>query len=84
MIEPVDASMDKPAGAENVPPEVPTRVTFCTPAVRHHDDPVKDIIAEGNEVIVIGLVAVTTPQPPAACIVLVTVYVPAILAVKFT
>ena len=33
---------------------------------------------------VMGLVAVTTPHPPAAAIVLVTVYVPDVLAAKFT
>ena len=34
--------------------------------------------------IVIEAVAVTTPQPPAAAIVLVTIYVPGVLADRFT
>ena len=42
------------------------------------------MVAAGEAVIVILLVAVIILQPPAATIVLVTVYVPAVLADKFT
>ena len=40
------------------------------------------MVAEGSAVIVTEVVAVTTAHPPAAAIVLVTVYVPGVLAAK--
>ena len=42
------------------------------------------MVAAGNVLIVIELVAVTKAQPPAAAMVLVTVYVPAVLAERST
>jgi hypothetical protein len=42
------------------------------------------MVADGNAVIVIVLVADTTAHPPAADIVLVTVYVPGVLAERST
>jgi hypothetical protein len=85
LISPVEALIDKPAGvAAKVPPVVPTNVTLCRPSEPHHGEPEYVIVADFGSVIVIGLVAVTCPQPPAASIVLVTVYVPAVLLIKST
>ena len=85
VIAPDTALILNPAGAAlYTPPGVPVSVTFCTPAVLHHGEPVYDMLAVGNAVMVIGEVAVTTPQPPAAAIVLVTVYVPGVLADRST
>ena len=82
-IAPVEALIDKPAGAEYVPPAVPVRFT-ATDDSEVHNGPVYDIVANGTAVTVILLVADVAGQPPAAAILLVTVYVPAVLVVKFT
>jgi hypothetical protein len=39
VIAPVVGSIDKPAGAEKVPPVVPARFTFWTPSEAHHGEP---------------------------------------------
>jgi hypothetical protein len=65
VIAPVVGSIDKPAGAEKVPPVVPTRVTFWTPSVVHHGDPEYVIVAEGCVVTVTLVVGVlTVPHVP--------------------
>ena len=56
-----------------MPPVVPVLVTLTGPADLQNGVPVYEIVAAGRVVIVIGLVAVTTAQPPEAAIVLVTV-----------
>ena len=80
MICPVPALRLNPAGEEvYAPPEVPVNVTLCTPAEVHHGDPEYEILAVGNVVIVTAAVDVTAEHPPAAAIVYVTVYEPAVL-----
>jgi len=86
VIAPVPGSMDNPAGALKVPPvyaPVPLNVTDCAVLTVVQKGPAYEIVAVGTAVIVTELVAVTCGHPPAAAIVLVTVYVPAVLAAKF-
>jgi hypothetical protein len=64
VIAPVPGLIVKPAGAENVPPVVPVRVTVWIPSVVHHGEPEYEIDALGRAVIVIGAEADATPQPP--------------------
>jgi hypothetical protein len=79
VIVPVPGSIVSPAGALNVPPVVPVSVTDCGDALAHHGDPVYEIVADGDALIVTAVVVVTIPQPPAAAIVYVTIYVPILL-----
>jgi hypothetical protein len=72
---PVPALIVNPAGdAVYIPPLVPVKVTGCAVATDLQNGvPAYVMLAVGNAVIVIGVVAVTTAQPPDAAIVLVTV-----------
>jgi hypothetical protein len=57
-----------------MPPVVPVLVTaWAATRLLQKGDPAYDIVAAGNVVIVMELVAVTAAQPPEAAIVLVTV-----------
>jgi hypothetical protein len=53
------------------------------PVIPEHIDAGPVIVGTGEAFIVTGAVAVTTPHPPAAAIVLVTVYMPGVLADRF-
>jgi hypothetical protein len=76
---PVAALIVNPAGeAVYVPPAVPVRVTFCTVALLAQKGPAYEIVALGAVVMVTLAVVVNAAQPPAAAIVYVTVYVPAV------
>ena len=84
-ISPVEGSIVSPDGdALKTPPVVPVRVTPCAAVTEEQNSPLYPIVACGRTVIVTGEVAVTTPHPFAAAIVLVTRYAPGVLPARLT
>ena len=74
MIAPVVASIDKPAGALNVPPAVAVCVTGCAVVtVVQNGLPAYEMVPEGAAVMVTVVVAENAPHPPAGGTVYVTV-----------
>ena len=66
LIAPVAALITTPAGAVYVPPAVPVCVTVAVP-VAQYGDPAYAIVAVGNAVIVIEVVAVLLHAPTVNC-----------------
>jgi hypothetical protein len=74
VIAPELALIVNPEVEEYLPPAVPVLVTGCVDvSLLQKGVPAYDMVAAGEVVIVIVLVAVTIPQPPAAANVFVTV-----------
>ena len=74
VIAPVELLIESPAVEEKTPPVVPVSVTpWGVASDMQKGEPAYEIVAAGNVVMVIGLVAVTCAQPPDAAMVLVTV-----------
>ena len=70
VIAPVDELIVKPAVDEKTPPVVPVNVTACAvPSDEQKGEPLYDMVAIGNVVIVTDVVAVCRAHPPAAAIV---------------
>jgi hypothetical protein len=79
VIAPVEALIINPAAEEYVPPVVPVNVTGWTADVIQKVGPLYAIVAVGAVVMVTNVVAEKAEHPPAAAMVYVTVYVPAVL-----
>ena len=76
---PVEVLIAKPAVELKLPPVVPLNVTDAPETDLQYGLPAYEIVAERAVVIVTEQVAVAAEQPPAAGILYVTVYVPAVL-----